>query len=466
MHICRVVRCLLVAVLGVTLAGCVAGGRLNRQTGGSAALFHQFRAYDGVSGRALSFDDVVRRCRSADVVLFGEEHNDAVCNQFEAQLLYALLRDRRPVALAMEFFEADTQAALDAYLRGRIDEEAFRELTRQGRHYAVSHRPLIELCRSADAVVIAANAPRRLVSAYRKSGLDYDTYRAGLAPEEQRWLPMQNTMLHGPYEMQFMEIMGGHDDGMPTKMPTSQPTTTAPASQPTSMPTSMPAHPTMLPPASMPTSVPTSMPAGAAESEDGDAAGAAGMSMAMSPERLFLSQLLWDETMATALADYRARHPRERVMLVVGAFHVKRSGGTSQKLRALRGQDRVVTVAYSGTPDPIMALDRDDIGAADIVIYGMTAPPTKEHGMPKMMPPTTQPHRPLAGATPTGDEADESPTTQPTTGPTSQPGDHAVSLPDGHAMSLSKGSPTSQPTTAPAYHHHHHHPPASMPVGG
>ncbi len=178
----RRLGCSSLATVSLFVAGCFGPLRvdLTPRTGGSAALVGQFVAYDGHSGRRLSFEEVVARCRPADAVLFGEEHNDVVCNELEAQLLYALARQPRPVALAMEFFEADTQAALDAYLRGRIAEEPFREQTHQGRAYILSHRPLIELCRLIRVPVIAANAPRKLVRAYRMSGLDYEAFRAGL----------------------------------------------------------------------------------------------------------------------------------------------------------------------------------------------------------------------------------------------------------------------------------------------
>ena len=138
-------RSALLASCCTQLCGCagLSRGSLQARTGGSAALYGQFQVYDGRS----------------------EEHNNAVCNQLEAQLLYALSQ-KHPTALAMEFFEADTQASLSAYLSGRIEEDAFRQQTRQKSSYLLSHRPLIELSRAARIPVIAANIPRRLVRAF------------------------------------------------------------------------------------------------------------------------------------------------------------------------------------------------------------------------------------------------------------------------------------------------------------
>ncbi len=377
--------------------GCVGPKRIDLapQTGGGAALVGQFRAYDGQTGRPLTFADVVARCRPADVILFGEEHNDVVCNQLEAQLLYALARQPRPVALAMEFFEADTQAALDAYLRGRVAEEPFREQTRQGRSYVLSHRPLIELCRLMNVPVIAANAPRKLVRAYRTSGLSYEAFRAGLDPADQRWLPTENTFISGEYEERFRELMKGHG-GPPTATqpasgPTSQPTTAGTAGPLPSMPATAPAMPPMPSPVSQPAMM---LPRGGTAS-------------------MYQSQLLWDQTMAESLASFRARHPTQRLMLVVGVFHVSHEGGTAIKCRQLRPSDRVVTIAYRSTTDGRLSFDQEDRGAGDVVLYGLTPPPEEEQagGPPGPLPAATQPATMPASA----------PSTAPTSVPATEP---------------------------------------------
>jgi uncharacterized iron-regulated protein len=318
---------------------------LHARTGGNAALFGQFQAFDARSGKRISFGDLVRRCRSADVVFFGERHSDAVCNQLEAQLLHALAGRKRPVALAMEFFEADTQATLDAYLTGRLDEPSFQELARQKRAYWLAHRPLIELCRAAHIPVIAANAPRRLVRGYRKSGLEYDAFRAGLEPREQRWLPTTSEWLEGPYHDRFVEIMRSHP-------PATQPAS-APATQPTTTPTSQ----------SLVTQ-PASAPSG----------------------RGFRSQLLWDDSMAESVSRFRTTFPNRRVMLVVGSFHVSNEGGTLIKFRQRRPRDRVLTIVYAAQSDGAFELTPEDREAADVVIRGISPPRPRPRSQPTTAP--------------------------------------------------------------------------------
>jgi uncharacterized iron-regulated protein len=331
--------------------GCTAQRRfdLTGLTGGSAFLFNQFQAFDGTTGRPLHFADVLRRSREADVVLFGEQHGDAVCNQLEAQLLHALVRADRPVILALEFFEADGQAAVDAYLNGRIDEAEFVEQARQRSSYLGTHRPLVELSRAARVPVVAANAPRRLVHAYRQSGLSYAGYRAGLDAKERGWLPTRSDYLPGPYRERFAAVMRHHG---PTTRPASQPASAPAPALPTTAPVSQPARPRW--------------------------------------EQFYKAQLLWDDAMAESVANVRDRFPTHRVLLIVGSFHVAHDGGTKLKLRRRRPHDRLFTIAYRANPDGQFEFREEDRGAGDVVIYGLSPP--KPRAMPRpAKKPQTQP---------------------------------------------------------------------------
>ena len=399
----RVRRASLGLLLLAWCAGCANPTRpeLARHSLGNAALFGQFQAYDGHTGRPVALSDVVRRCAGADVVFFGEAHSDVVCNELEAQLFAALAGQARRLALAMEFFEADTQAAVDAYLTGRLDEPAYCQQTRQGRAYLLAHRPLIELCRAAHLPVVAANAPRRLVRAYRTSDLDYDSFRAGLEPADQRWLPVENEYLAGSYEERFRAMMSDHAAAVPASQPASAPAeaTTPPALEaPTSLPTTAPAS-TTLPIQTAPVTpavAPESQPA--VEAFSGSA-----------PERFFLAQLLWDESMADALTNFRARFPAFRVMLIVGGFHVAHEGGTAVKFNTRRPQDRTITIVYVGTADTRLPFDPDDRDAGEIVIYGVAPPPEEPERAAMPVTPRTNPGPPASA--PTSSPVETQPTT-------------------------------------------------------
>jgi uncharacterized iron-regulated protein len=368
----RLTLMIMLPALAFWASGCAGAQRLNlaEQTGGSAALFGQFRAYDGHTGRSLSFAQLARKCAAADVVLFGERHSDAVCNQIEAQLLAALLEQRRPTALAMEFLETDTQASVDAYLARRIAEPAFYEQTRRSPSYVRSHRPLVELCRAARMPVIAANAPRGLVRAYRVSGEPYADFRAALDPEEQRWLPPTCEDLAGAYRERFMEVMASHSAPAVPATPEASDPAASPASAPSAEESPTPA-PTSAPSAEEPTADEPEVSPPVMEQPE-----------ASSPEAFYRAQLLWDEAMSDALVTFRERFSAHRVMLVVGAFHVAHEGGTKAKFRQRRPQDHVVTVVYVASADGALRFDPADRGAGDILVYGVMPPPSPRKAEP------------------------------------------------------------------------------------
>jgi uncharacterized iron-regulated protein len=325
---------------------------LVRATGGSAALFGQFQAFDGHTGRALTFEQLASRAAAADIILFGEEHSDVVCNALEAQLLAALSNSPRGICLAMEFFEIDAQSPLDAYLAGRLDEPEFRKLTRQKKAYSMSHRPLIEYCRIRFIPVVAANAPWRLTRALRTSGKSYDEFRATTQPADRAILPRTSELLPGAYFDRYVEATRDHvmPGAPPAMQPSSQPTTSAAASPPTSQP-----------------------------------------DRAEQQLRGYRAQSLWDDTMAESVANERQYHPNRPVMLIVGRFHVAYDGGALVKLRRRRPTDRILTIVYRGQSEVPLKFDDSERNAGDIVIAGLTPPEEEPAPKPATTAPTSQP---------------------------------------------------------------------------
>ncbi len=340
------------------------------ETGGAAALVGQFRAYDCASGTALNFNDVLRRSAAADVVLFGEEHSNSVCNQFQAQLFAALAATPRPVTLAMEFFEADTQAALDAYLARRIAEEDFRKQTRQNQAYVLAHRPLVEFCRARSIPVLAANAPRRLVRAYRLSDQTFADFRAAQSAEEQRWLPRSSEIIYGPYFTRFSRIMGDDEKPAATAPATAAAAPTAPTTAP--LGTSAPATQAAAE-ASARESVSFAVvatPAGAVTPTSAATVVDEHAGADENVRRTYRSQLLWDDAMAESVADERARRPERRVLLIVGRFHVEEAGMLYTKYRQRRPDDRILRIIWRSTTALSFNFSAEDAAAGDIVIFG------------------------------------------------------------------------------------------------
>lgn len=165
--------------------------------------------YDGATGARVSLDAVLPVLRAADVVAFGELHEQPGANRFSAELFQALSAgDQRPTVLAMEFLERDTQGAVDAYLAGTLPEPEFVKQARLSPAYATSHRPMVEHAKAQHLRVVAANAPRRLVTAFRKQAESFEDWKAAQNEADRGLLPRSSTQLDDAYRRNFVELMG------------------------------------------------------------------------------------------------------------------------------------------------------------------------------------------------------------------------------------------------------------------
>lgn len=167
-----------------------------------------FVLYNGSDGAETTLEAFLAASETADLVAFGEFHGHPVGATMELKVLEGMAAGKRPVALAMEFFERDVQGALDEYLAGKTTEAEFLKVARQGPAYPTTHRPLVEFAKARKIPVIAANAPRRLVTGYRKAEKPYAEYLATLSEADRGFLPAETTAATGPYLDRFTKLMG------------------------------------------------------------------------------------------------------------------------------------------------------------------------------------------------------------------------------------------------------------------
>ncbi len=166
-----------------------------------------------VDGAEVPMDSLVRALATADVVVFGEEHDDLAGHQAQLALLVGLFRQAPTgVTLSMEMFETNAQQALDEYLAGLIPERDFLRDANPWSTYAEHYRPLVEFAKQHRVPVVAANAPARYVSMVNRRGrasLD------SLSAVAKAWLPpLPYDTLGGRYREKFYALMGGTDNHM------------------------------------------------------------------------------------------------------------------------------------------------------------------------------------------------------------------------------------------------------------
>ncbi len=166
-----------------------------------------YKIYDTRTRQVTTIDKIVTDMAGADVLFFGEDHNDSAGHYLENRIFRALhARYGDQIVLSMEMFETDNQLGLNEYLAGFINEDRFARDVRLWNNYK-DYRPMVEYAKQNKIPVIAANPPRRYVNLVTRRGM-----RAldSLSKDAKRFLPpLPYDTLSGRYREKFMDIMKG-----------------------------------------------------------------------------------------------------------------------------------------------------------------------------------------------------------------------------------------------------------------
>jgi uncharacterized iron-regulated protein len=124
-------------------------------------------------GQPADYDQMLAQLAQADVVLFGEQHNDPIAHWLEMQVAKDLSKLKGPgqLVLGMEMFERDVQPLVTQYVAGTLPDSAFERQSRPWPNYATDYRPLLQLARDQHITLIGTNAPRRYAQQVARGSL-------------------------------------------------------------------------------------------------------------------------------------------------------------------------------------------------------------------------------------------------------------------------------------------------------
>ncbi len=244
---------------------------------------------DPATGEDVDWAELMRRIDEADIVLLGELHDHAIGHAIQLAVVEDVLDTYKGSAVALEMLERHEQPLVDDYVEGIIkDSKRFAKLTHSTNWggWELWYQPIIDAAIDRGGRIVAANAPKQYVTLARKEGFA----RIDQLPEERRRLVDYPAELSGGrYRERFWEF-ANHGEEEETTIDVS---------------TIDPDDP-MLP--------------------------------------LYRSQQTWDATMAQSVLNANPTQD-QKVILLVGQFHVEFDGGIVQELRYRNPDARVFVLS-------------------------------------------------------------------------------------------------------------------------
>lgn len=131
-----------------------------------------YRIYD-TKGKDIKYSKILKGLEEADVILFGEYHDNPISHWLQKELTFDLYRRfGDSLVLGAEMFEADNQLLLDEWLEGKIPQDKFEAEARLWNNYRTDYRPLVEFAADSGLPFIATNIPRRYANLVFRKGFE------------------------------------------------------------------------------------------------------------------------------------------------------------------------------------------------------------------------------------------------------------------------------------------------------
>lgn len=181
----------------------------------STALLAQPKAYAiyNQKGKEVTYNKMLNDLQEADIVFFGELHNNPICHWLELEVARDLYtQEDQNLVMGAEMLESDNQLLINEYFLGFISEKNFEQEARLWPNYQTDYKPLVSFAKENNLSFVATNVPRRYASAVFQSGLENlenlpEYSKVFIAP-----LPIQEDYDISGYK-EMLEMGAAHNNG-------------------------------------------------------------------------------------------------------------------------------------------------------------------------------------------------------------------------------------------------------------
>lgn len=123
------------------------------------------------NGKKITFEKMLSKMKSADIILFGELHNNPIAHWLQYELAHELVKTNK-LTLGAEMFEADNQQAINSYLAETIDKKGLDSTARLWKNFKTDYAPILDIAKDNKLNFIATNVPRIYANKVYANGFD------------------------------------------------------------------------------------------------------------------------------------------------------------------------------------------------------------------------------------------------------------------------------------------------------
>jgi len=136
-------------------------------------------------GKKTDYAALFKKAQKADIILFGELHNNPIAHWLQYELIKDCASTQKPLVIGGEMFEADQQNKINAYFANQWDVKTFEDSTDLWPNYKTDYKSILEFAKKQKINLVATNIPRRYARIVARSGL---TALDTLSDKEKKWI--------------------------------------------------------------------------------------------------------------------------------------------------------------------------------------------------------------------------------------------------------------------------------------
>lgn len=137
-------------------------------------------------GKKCHYAQMLEEAKEADVVLFGEQHDNPINHWLEQELTKDLFVEKKEnLVMGAEMFESDDQIVVNEFLSGSITEKTFKDECKIWTNFPSDYKPLLDFAKKNKLRFIATNIPRRYANMVYTRGLEK---LDSIETEAKRWI--------------------------------------------------------------------------------------------------------------------------------------------------------------------------------------------------------------------------------------------------------------------------------------